>query len=87
VLLGAACVLMINNMKVSVQPETDGGSVPLEALARARQALARHPECFWTRQANAPLANRSDVVLVIRRLRENGNRFAWQAAREIEVCL
>ncbi len=43
-----------------------------EAIRRARLALARHPECFWVRRTDGPLADRDDVELVIRRLRENG---------------
>lgn len=80
-------MLVLWRMKVSVRSEADDNSAPLEALKISRMALARHPECFWTRWANAPLANRSDIILVVRRLRENGNQFAWQTAREIEACL
>jgi hypothetical protein len=62
-------------------------SVSAEALRRAQAALVRHPECFWTRQPALPLADRADVELVVRRLRENGGPAAWQTAREIEACL
>ncbi len=58
-----------------------------EALHRAQQALSRHAGCFWTRKPGTPLVERSDVELVIRRLRENGGPAAWRAAREIEECL
>jgi hypothetical protein len=61
--------------------------VPPEALRRAQLALSKHAECFWTRRSGAPLVDRSDVELIIRRLRENGGAAAWQTAREIEECL
>jgi hypothetical protein len=35
----------------------------------------------------APLVDRADVELVIRRLRENGDQAAWKAAEKIQVCL
>jgi hypothetical protein len=62
-------------------------TVPPEALRRARLALSRHPECFWTRRSDAPVVDRNDVELVIRRLRENGGTAAWRTALQIEACL
>ena len=62
-------------------------SVPPEALDRARLALSRHPECFWTRRSDAPVVDRDDVELIIRRLRENGGTAAWQTALQIQACL
>jgi hypothetical protein len=62
-------------------------ALPPEAVRRARLALSRHVECFWTRRPEAPLVDRSDLELIIRRLRENGQAAAWKAAREIEACL
>ena len=70
------------NSEITSEP-----TVPPEALHRARRALTEHPACFWMRQPAAPLQNRADLALVIRRLRENGGAAAWQAAREIEACL
>ena len=61
--------------------------VPPEALRRAKSALTDYAGCFWMRQPAAPLLDRADVELVIRRLRENGNAAAWKAARQIQVCL
>jgi hypothetical protein len=58
-----------------------------EALKRARVALSKHAECFWTRRPDAPVVDRSDLELIVRRLRENGQAAAWKAAREIEACL
>jgi hypothetical protein len=61
--------------------------LPPEAARRARLALSRHAECFWIRRPETPLVDRSDVELIIRRLRENGKASAWKTAREIEACL
>jgi hypothetical protein len=60
---------------------------PAEALRRARRALTEHAGCFWMRQPSAPLQDRADVKLIVRRLRENGGPTAWQTALEIEACL
>lgn len=62
-------------------------ALPPEAVERAHLALSRHAECFWTRRPEAPLVDRSDLELIIRRLRENGKASAWKTAREIEACL
>jgi hypothetical protein len=62
-------------------------NVSPEALRRARLALSRHAECFWTRRSDAPVVNRDDVELIIRRLRENGGTAAWQTALQIQACL
>ena len=62
-------------------------SVPPEAFRRAQLPLSRHAECFWTRRAGAPVADRDDVELVIGRLRENGGTAAWQTVLQIETCL
>ena len=58
-----------------------------EALRRARLALRDHARCFWMRHPAAPLEDRADVELIVRRLRENGGTAAWQTALEIEACL
>ena len=57
------------------------------AIARARDALHDFPACFWTRAPHAPIETREDVVLVVRRLRQQGSAQAWRAAAEIERCL
>ena len=58
-----------------------------EALRRARLALTEYAGCFWMRQPAAPVQNRADVELIIRRLRENGGAAVWKTAWEIEACL
>ena len=70
------------DQEIAIEP-----NVPPEALRRARRALQEYAACFWMRQPAAPLQNRADVELIIRRLRENGGAAAWQTAWEIEACL
>jgi len=69
------------------QAISDELHAPAEALRRAGRALTDHAGCFWMRQPSAPLQTRADVKLIVRRLRENGGRTAWQTALEIEACL
>jgi hypothetical protein len=47
---------------------------PPEALRRAQSSLTDYAACFWMRQPAAPLLDRADVELVIRRLREMAMR-------------
>lgn len=58
-----------------------------EAIRLAQRALRDFPLCFWTRQPDARLETREDVVLVVRRLRQQGAAPAWKAAARIEQCL
>lgn len=53
-----------------------------EAAAKAAVALDRFPECFWFRNREAPLQTVSDILLVVRRLRQYGRRTAWEYALE-----
>lgn len=62
-------------------------SLPIKALRLSEIALSQHKECFWMRHPDAPLQDRSDLELVIRRLRQSGGRDAWKLARDIEECL
>ncbi len=39
------------------------------------------------RKSGVEFVDRSDIELVVRRLRENGGRAAWQTANAIEECL
>ena len=58
-----------------------------EAVRLAQHALRDFPICFWTREPHARLETREDVLLVVRRLRQQGPAAAWRAAAEIEQCL
>ena len=44
-------------------------------------------QCFWFRSLEANIETVGDVMLVIQRLRQFGDREAWETAREIEKCL
>ena len=74
-------------MSTLLEIESTAEAMPPEAVRRAGRALTDHAGCFWMRQPAAPLQNRTDVELIIRRLRENGGPAAWHTAREIEACL
>ncbi|MGA2177010.1 MAG: hypothetical protein ABSH38_18705 [Verrucomicrobiota bacterium] len=74
-------------MRAPAEKEQATGGVPPEAIRLARSALSKYPDCFWTRRPEAPVVDRSDVELIVRRLRENGQAAAWETAREIEACL
>ncbi len=74
-------------LETELTPEESAPASP-EAIARARAALAKYNVlCFWFRSDDAPLESMADVRLVVRRLRENGDRETWDVAREIERCL
>ncbi len=62
-------------------------AILVEAMQQAQTALQKYPSCFWTRRLGAPLETTDDLRLVIRRLRQNGNRAAAAAALRIEACL
>lgn len=55
-------------------------------LACAREAIAAFPWCFWFRGTGAAVETVADVQLVVRRLRQHGDRRAWDAAYRIEQC-
>jgi hypothetical protein len=61
---------------------------PADPLVERAQALVREfPGCFWFRHLDARVRDRSDISLVIRRLREYGDRRAWRAAQDLRKCL
>ncbi len=66
---------------------TDTRPAPAAAIALAREALEKHDSCFWFRSAEAPLETIAEVQLVIRRLRQYGNRASWETAYRIHQCL
>ncbi|MEI6715763.1 MAG: hypothetical protein WCO60_18575 [Verrucomicrobiota bacterium] len=60
----------------------------MEVLALCQEAVTRFkPLCFWFRDSNAPIQTVGDVLLVIRRLRQHGNRETWAFAQKIQQCL
>jgi hypothetical protein len=71
----------------STLPANDAPAAP-KALALCQEAVTRFkPLCFWFRDANAPIQTVGDVLLVIRRLRQHGNRETWAFAQAIQQCL
>lgn len=66
---------------------TDTRPAPAAAIAMAREALKKHAGCFWFRAKDAPLEDIGDVQLVVRRLRQHGDRAAWNVAYQIQQCL
>jgi hypothetical protein len=68
-------------------PATDERPAPAEAIALARQSLADFPWCFWMRAKEAPVATIGEVQLIVQRLRQHGDRNAWNRAYEVEQTL
>lgn len=66
---------------------TDTRPAPAAAMTMAAAAIKQYPMCFWFRAKDAPLNDVGDVELVVRRLRQYGNRASWEKAYEIEQCL
>ena len=60
---------------------------PPELLAQAEACVREFGGCFWFRHPEARLQYLDDVGLVIRHLREYGDRKAWQAAQTLQRCL
>ena len=58
-----------------------------EVAQRALDFVRRFPGCFWFRDEEAPVRYRDDVELIIRHLREYGDKIAWEAAKELRRCL
>jgi hypothetical protein len=56
-------------------------------LAQAEICVREFGECFWFRHPEARLQYLDDVGLVIRHMREYGDRKAWLAAQALQQCL
>lgn len=78
-------------MPRSDAPGVDVGGAPAPAppdlVAHADALMSRYPECFWFWRTNARIHSLADVHLVVRQLREYGDRDAWLAARDLARCL
>jgi hypothetical protein len=66
---------------------TDPRPAPAAAIALAKEALKEHAGCFWFRSPEAQIESIADVQLVIRRLRQYGDRASWDTAYRIRKCL
>ena len=60
---------------------------PPEAVAMATELVRKFAECFWFRHSEAQVRYVDDVALVIRHLRDYGDKRAWAAAGELKKCL
>ena len=58
-----------------------------ELVARAEALVRKFPSSFWFRHPEARIRSVEDVRIVIRRLRESGNRQAWNDAQDLVRCL
>jgi len=58
-----------------------------ELVARAEALVKRFPGCFWFWHPDARIRTRDDVRLVVRHLRDYGDREAWLAAQDLNQCL
>lgn len=58
-----------------------------EIVARAEALVRKFPSSFWFRHPEAKIRSVEDVRIVIRRLRESGNRQAWNEAQDLVRCL
>jgi hypothetical protein len=72
---------------MTLPPNSNLCPAPEKAVTLALAALARFPGCFWFRRADAPVQTVAEVELIVQRLRQHGDRHAWEAALEIERCL
>jgi hypothetical protein len=58
-----------------------------ELVERAEALVRKYPSSFWFRHPEARIRSVEDVRIVIRRLRESGNRQAWNEAQDLVRCL
>ncbi|MBA3888887.1 MAG: hypothetical protein H0X67_24650 [Acidobacteria bacterium] len=70
-----------------MEVNADPSPAPPELVARADALMSRYPECFWFWRTDARIRSLDDVRLVVRQLREYGDRDAWLAARDLARCL
>lgn len=56
-------------------------------IARAEELVRQFKECFWFWHPDARVLTRDDIPMVIKNLRQYGNKQAWRAAQELRKCL
>lgn len=56
-------------------------------IARAEELIRQFKECFWFWHPDARVLTRDDIPMVIKNLRQYGNKQAWRAAQELRKCL
>ena len=62
-------------------------SAPPDLVAQAASLIKTYPECFWFWHPEAQIRSVGDVRLVVKHLREYGDRRAWLAAQDLYRCL
>lgn len=76
---------------VKVEEPTAGYPVRIpvgpEVARQAMDFVRQFPGCFWFRDEEAQVRYRDDVELVIKHLRDYGDKIAWEAAKELRRCL
>ena len=72
-------------VEIDVDPEQQDAAP--ELVARAEALVRKYPTSFWFRHPDAKIRTVEDVRIVIRRLRESGNRQAWSEAQTLVQCL
>ena len=56
-------------------------------VARAEELVREFPQCFWFWHPDARVRSREEIPLVIKNLREYGDKKAWRAAQDLRKCL
>jgi hypothetical protein len=68
--------------------ELDHVTAPPELVAMAEAAVREFEvECFWFWHPDAAIRTVEDIQVVIKELRRNGGRRAWNVAQELQRCL
>lgn len=87
----AHCLAAISFVVVKVEEPAAGYPVRIpvapEVARRAMDLVRQFPGCFWFRDEEAQVCYRDDVELVVKHLREYGDKTAWEAAKELRRCL
>ena len=81
------CLVMPRSDASGLDASGAQSPAPPELLVRADALMSRYPGCFLFWRTDARIRSLDDVRLVVRQLREYGDREAWLAARDLARCL
>ena len=62
-------------------------STPDPLVAQAEDLVRQFKGCFWFWHPEARVLSRKDIPIVIKNLRQYGDKQAWRAAQELQKCL
>ena len=62
-------------------------TVPDSLLEKGRSLIVEHSDCFWYFHPDARIETWNDLRLIVKKLRQHGNRNAWYAAQDLNQCL